>query len=339
MRKIFTTILIVTILMLLVGCDKPEETITEQDIEAEREALYNTAEASDSYVIIDAEHYTEKVEVSVPARADYDTDEAFDAAVKEEAYELFKLANRNDQNCLRRLAYTQNLVTTVGVEAKNLVIDLKNGEEYLKYDFQPVVKKLGITVDGHGKATYTRLGLDSAYYVEVGDSVINDDWTGYADFGGAEGTLTTRTDMLYFHASQRQAYCVTEAVVNAGTIQHATLTHNDAEGYYTIVFELDPKATGAARYLLPSLRNNSGMSNAKYTSITETIEIWDNGFFKRFLSVDKWSGTKVVTISSVINFDTVYYYDAESCRLSRYCNGYYDDIRRLAEAANAAKAQ
>ena len=334
MKKLMTSFIIVLMLCLLIGCEKPEEALDQQQVEEEREERYaQSADAGENYVVIDAENYSEKVDVTVPVRADYADEDAYATAVKAAAYELFGIANRNDQNCLRRLAYTRNMVTTVGVEARNLVIDLKNGEEYLKYDFQPDVKKLGITVDGHAKATYAKLGLDKAYYVEIGDSVINDDWTGYADFGTAEGVLTVETNKLYFHASQKQLYCVTEAVVNLNTIRTASLTHNDAEGYYTIVFDLDPSGTGAARYLLPSLRKNSGMNKAKYTSITETIDIWDNGFFKRFLSVDKWSSS---VINSTINFDTDYSYDAESCDLSKYGKNYYATIKPMAEAANAA---
>lgn len=334
MKKLMTSILIVTMLALLFACDKPEEAIDQAQVELEEEERYQSAEAGEDYVIINAETYTEKADVVVPNRAEYADDKAYADAVKQAAYELYLMANRNDQNCLRRLAYTHNTVTTVGVEARNLVISLKNGDEYLKYDFQPDVKKLGITVDGHAKATYARLGLEKAYYVEVRDCVIDDDWTGYANFGDAEGTLTTDTDRLYFHASQKQLYLATDAIIDLDTIQNATLEHNDAEGYYRLVLELDASSTGAARYLVPLLRKNSGMIKAKYTSITETIEIWDNGFFKRFLSVDKWSSS---VISSTINYDTAYYYDEASCDLTKYSNNYYATIKALAEAANAAE--
>lgn len=333
-KKLFISLLIVSLLCVFVGC-KSEQALSTQEVAAEKDADFQSAEASESYVVINEETYAEKVDVTLPARSAYDSDDAYAEAVKAEALELFKIANANDQNCLRRLALTQNLVSTVGVDAKNLVVDLKNGEEYLKYDFQPDVKKFGITVDGHAKATYARLGLAKAYYVEIGDSKIDADWNGTASFGDTEGELTVDTARLCFHASQKQAYCVTEAVVNLKTIRSATLTHNDEEGYYTIVFDLDPTSTGAARYLLPSLRKNSGMNNAKYTSITETIEIWDNGFFKRFLSVDKWSSS---VITSTINFDTAYYYDADSCDMTKYNANYYATIKVKAATANAEAA-
>lgn len=333
MKKLIVTILTMGILGALTGCQNVTPAVDPATIKAEQDALYEETAApqEDSYVVIDEESYTERVQIEVPSAED-------EQAVKEAAYQLFQIANRNDQNCLRRLAYTQNLVTTAGIEARNLVIDLKNGDEYLKYDLQPAIRAtvLKISVDGHGKVTYARLGLDKAYYVAVDDSVINADWTGYADFGDTQGTLTTDTDRLYFHASQKPLYSVTEAVVNLDTITHATLTHNDAEGYYTIRFQLDP--TAASKVLLPNLRKNSGINNAKYVSITETIEIWDNGFFKHFLSEDEWSGTKVVPIKSTIHFDTEYSYSAADCNLSAYCNGYYNTIRAAAEAANAANA-
>lgn len=334
MKKLLITILIMSVLGVFVACDTQQPTTEEQKADVEQETAVEEP-AFTPREVIDEEACTQAIDFTMPDASDAD-------AVKRAAFELFQLANSNDQDCLRRLAYTENIVSTSGIATNNLVIDLKNNGEYLKYDFQPTIKTdvLKIEVDGHGKATYTNVDLANAYYVEVGDSVINADWTGYADFGDTDGTLVQATDSMYFHASQAPHYCVTEATVTLDTIQSATLTHNDAGGYYVIEFKLDPEAATAA-ILLPNLRKNSGIGNAKYTSITETIEIWDNGFFKRFLSVDKWKGTKalVVSINSTIHFDTVYKYDAASCNLGAYCNGYYSTIKSKAEAANGHTAQ
>jgi len=328
MRKIFIAMMVLAVVGLFAGCEKIEEALSAKEIKAEQDEKYNEAETpeKEEIVVINEEDVQTKVNVEIPDADDMQ-------AVIKAAYELFVLANQNDQKCLRRLAYTRNLVSTMGIEARNLIIEVKNNEEYLKYDFQPDVKKLGITVEGHAKATYAKVGLEKAYYVEAKDCVIDDDWQGYGVFDDAEGTLAIDTDRLYFHASHKPLYCVTEAVVSPDTIESATLTHDDAGGYYTIVFHLNAKK--ASKYLLHNLRDGSDMNDAKYESITETIEIWDNGFFKSFLSVDKWSGTKVIKINSTIHYETTYSYSADDCDLAQYSNGYYADIKAAAEKANA----
>ena len=50
----------------------------------------------------------------------------------------------------------------------------------------------------------------------------------------------------------------------------------------------------------------------------ETIEIWDNGYFKYFLSVDHWEGQGVVLMKSIIEYETVFLYDEASLNFSNY---------------------
>ena len=250
------------------------------------------------------------------------------------AYQMYDIANRNDQNCAMRLAYSQCLVTTSGSKAKNVVYEIKNGDEYLKYDFRPTVKLVGIPVaDGYGYATYTRLDLEYSYFVDAGESRIRD-WVGSADFSNpVQSCLSTPTSKIYFHASQAPNYEAAGAVILPITVTEASITHNDKEGYYEVCFVLDASNRITTKNLLTKLRNSSSMTKkANYTSFVETFQIWDSGMFKHFLSVDEW---KAGAISSTIHYDTSYSYTAEDCDLSAYNDNYYATIKALAEAANS----
>ena len=250
------------------------------------------------------------------------------------AYQMYEIANRNDQNCAMRLAYSQCLVTTAGQVAKNVVYEIKNGEEYLKYDYRPVAKLLGIKVaDGYGYATYTNLSLEHSYFVDAGASTIRD-WVGHADFSSpVTSKLSTATSKIYFHPSQDPKFEAAGAVILPSTVTEASITHNDVEGYYVVRFVLDASNKVTTRNLLRNLQSSSSMTkNAQYTSFVETFEIWDNGMFKHFLSVDEW---KAGAIKSTIHYDTSYSYTAQDCDMTAYNDNYYATIKALAIAANA----
>ncbi|HPD02573.1 MAG TPA: hypothetical protein PK245_04345, partial [Clostridia bacterium] len=65
---------------------------------------------------------------------------------------------------------------------------------------------------------------------------------------------------------------------------------------------------------LVELREGAG-DEAQYLSIVSTFEVWDNGYFKYFLSNDSWSGG---VISGDLDFETYFYYDDESCDIGNY---------------------
>lgn len=65
---------------------------------------------------------------------------------------------------------------------------------------------------------------------------------------------------------------------------------------------------------LVNLKKGAGDS-AVYTSISEYIEIWDNGYFKSFLSTDKWKSN---TLKAVLPYHTTYSYNQLDCDIHSY---------------------
>ena len=299
MKKILISLMLLTTLFVFVGCHKVEGALTQEEVKAQKEAQYNDASVEEIYVSFDTS--TEPLNLAVPAETDQ-------AALKALAVQMYDKACWNDQHCVRRLAYTQDLITAtatvISAQLRNLVLKIKNGDECLQYDLQPNKKTKTMTFDGHGEAMYAKVGLAHPYYERVDNSKstplscrVSEDWVGSCDFSNAKRWLSSEpTDMLYFHSTHKSLYTATDAIITVDTIKAATITHNDEEGYYTLHLELDPDP--ASVYMLANLRaSNTMMANAWYESINETIEIWDNGFFKRFLSEDQCVGGLVSLFS------------------------------------------
>lgn len=325
MKKYLIAGILVMVLLAAVGC-KPKA-----DVTVKREVPADMV-APRQYTIIDFET-TEATTLTIPAAEDTE-------ATIQLAYQLYAAANRNDQNCRRRVANSQCIATTNGKVNNSIELEIKNEDEYLKYEYRPFASHkilfIKITIDGYGRATYARRDLARSYQVEVDDSVIKD-WVGKADFGDTQGTLYLNTDEFYFHASQLPLYEATEAIVLPETIRSATVTHDDEGGFYTVYMELNVNVATTVRILEPKLQANSGLNDAYYQSIVKTFEIWDNGFFKSATSLDKWVAVGEI-VKGTIDFRTSYGYSEAECDMNAYNDGYYTTIKAKCEAANAAEA-
>jgi hypothetical protein len=112
---------------------------------------------------------------------------------------------------------------------------------------------------------------------------------------------------IVYYADQTDIYEQTEQKISFETITSATVTYEEEEGYYKLVLKLDPNlATDITRARLVS---STGNSTAAYTELTQTIEIWDNGYFRYFRAQDNWATSSGLRISSEIDFNTYFYYD------------------------------
>ena len=113
---------------------------------------------------------------------------------------------------------------------------------------------------------------------------------------------------IIYYAAQPELYEQTEQKISAETIISAEVTYYEQEGYYKLVLELDPNlATDITRARLIA---STGNSSAAYTRLTQTIEIWDNGYFRYFRAQDDWgTSTGFIKLSSEIDFNTYFYYD------------------------------
>lgn len=88
--------------------------------------------------------------------------------------------------------------------------------------------------------------------------------------------------------------------------------------YYRIVLDLDVEKEESWERTMDELRQGTG-PDAKYTKLHEIIEIWENGYYKSFRSIDHvvW---KNGLMEMELDFKTYYYYDEEHCDPASYDN-------------------
>jgi hypothetical protein len=131
---------------------------------------------------------------------------------------------------------------------------------------------------------------------ETGKNIYNVDWT---------NVVEEEEETPIFYSGQSEPYVQTEQIINKDTVTSAEVSYNEEEGYYTLVLELD--TTLATTLTQARLRANSNNEEASYVRLTQTIEIWDNGYFRYFRAQDDWSAPGIG--KSEIDFKTYFYYD------------------------------
>lgn len=124
-----------------------------------------------------------------------------------------------------------------------------------------------------------------------------------------------------FCAAQQDEYTATDQNITEETIKSAKIEYKTSEkgNYFVLTLELDTDNPVTTARSIDNLRKGANSADANYTSMVETIEIWENGYFKYFKSVDQWAmHGKKGGIASLIDYETTYYFDAEHTDPSVY---------------------
>lgn len=258
--------------------------------------------------------------------------------VKNFAYDLYKTANAKLKAVPDAAMLVSCLTDTkpAGIEvlqALDYRYTVKNADKYFYAEYSFVGKGGEGLVDLFGAAAstkfavmrYTDKTMENMYERRIlnpaptkkevdGKNIYNVDW----HTNKIEKELTKPV----YYAEQEEEFFVTEQNILPETITSARVSYDEEKEYYTIVLELDVTNPLTTEITLPNLRAGFGNDTANYTSLTQTIEIWDNGYFRRFLAEDKWEGVSDIGISLKtifdINFETFFYYDKESVNISNY---------------------
>lgn len=243
------------------------------------------------------------------------------------AYWLYDNANKLDQQCDMRIATSYCPVKTtmsitigkisvpIEVQIDAYVYDIKSGEEYFKSEYQVAMQGLGALASKfkknmvYGKSSYYALGMEEMVVFYAENATI-ENGRPVSDWNDCE---VSAAPIPYFHASQELLYEKTDIVIRPETILSASVSY-DQSGFYKITMELDVENELTTSKTLTNLRSNAGDA-AIYNSIYEEIEIWDNGYFKDFLSTDKWTCDN---ISAELPYRTTYSYSEEDCDIRSY---------------------
>lgn len=271
-------------------------------------------------------------------------------AAKALATELYNAANENFQK-IQACAYIVNCVNDmtaliIPMKVAGFRFVLKNGEEYYYAEYsipEGAGGQLAAKFEKENTAFATRSYVDLAkmnyLYSEKsyspkfkeGTSEIQCDWSDKNRVGDKKWPV--EQEVPPFCDSQDKPYTQTDQVINEKTIKSAKIEYfkTDAGNYYSITADLDVENPDTTAISIVNLRKGAG-SDARYVKMTETIEIWENGYYKRFRSVDGWEAG---VMKSELDYDTYFYYDENHTTPGTYRN--FDEVKTNALAYNEKK--
>lgn len=300
MKKLISIILIILTIclsILFVSCKQPVNVFTS--------GLNNGLEGS----ILDW--------AIIPSESEEETTISLAVKMFDNANELYK-----DVDYCKYSTYG---LIKAGTTCERYLFNVKNKTEWYSSEVQHVENAIvAIFSPSFLTLKYGSLDYGKAVVLNASKGISVNKETGVptADLSSAEAS---EEDLPNFHSSQEGKHIQTDFVITEETVKSATITHNDEEGFFTVIIELDVENETAIAKPWADLRQSS--KDAKYTSCTEIIEIWDSGHYKFFNAIDKWTGTAVVKINAVIDYKTYFTYDADECILPTFFG--YDNLLAL----------
>lgn len=203
-----------------------------------------------------------------------------------------------------------------GANCERYIFNVKNENEWYSSEVQHVENPLvAIFSPSFLTLKYGNLDYGKAVVLNATKDISVSKETG-VPYGDLSSATASEEDLPIFNVAQNGKHIQTDFVITEETVKSATITHNDEEGYFTVTIELDVQNEEAIAKPWADLKESS--KDAKYTSCTEIIEIWDSGHYKYFNAIDKWTGTAVVKINAVIDYKTYFTYDKSDCNLNDY---------------------
>lgn len=231
------------------------------------------------------------------------------------AVRLYEHANEADKSLPYRKTKTYGLISQFNIQFERYIFNVKNGEEWYYSEAQYSDGIYALFSPSFVTLKYGELQKSKAVVLTTYDSISIDSATGIPK-GDLDKANVTDVELPIFHPSQEGNFEPTDFCIDRETIKSASVKENDEGGYFEITIELDVENPRATAKPLEDLQSN--VSNAKYTSCTEYIEIWYSGHYKYFNAIDKWEGKKVIDINSTIDYKTYYIYDLDECDIDSY---------------------
>lgn len=262
--------------------------------------------------------------------------EANTDAAEELAISLYEMANYNLKNDAKVAYYIKTVSEVLGVPTGGHRFYLKNGTKYYNSDYfyideeadcnaiiKGIIKGAAKESTQYAYRSYFDAELNKGFEQKAKEIVAESDSVGDLKLG-------TNWDELYFHnelempavMSQSDAtfkYC--DFILDKETIKTCSVEYNSKNGFYTIKLTLDCSLDKTLGDSLKYLIEGAGDQNARYTDITQTIEIWDNGRYKTHFSYNAWLAPKaygVLKMQSANDYRTYFYYDDFSLDVKNY---------------------
>ena len=249
------------------------------------------------------------------------------------AIQLYTIANSNLQND-SRVAFAVNTNTEVmGVKTGGIRYTIKNGNEFFNgdYFFVPqdgagmIAKKASPEYTNYGYRRYYNLSKNIGYEQKAKELSFTTTASGEILFGvdWTDLYFENKIDIPQEFVQSGVDYKYYNYIWDEDTILEASVKYENTKGYYEIVVKLDCKnektITDEGK---KALADGAGDKDAVYTSIVETVQIWDNGRYKVFNTLDSWYSPHIhglpFSTSSANDYKTTFYYDSYSLNISNY---------------------
>lgn len=261
-------------------------------------------------------------------------DAADENAHKLLAIQLINIANANLKND-DSVAYAVNTNTEVmNVPTGGIRYYIKNGNEFFNADYFYVpqggiasafAKAASPEYTNYGYRIYYNLDLNMGYEQKAKELSFERTRKGYLVFGVDWSDLYFENkieDIPAEFSTSEKPYRYYNYDWTEESLLSANVTYNAQDGYYEIIAHIDCDNEDAIKDGLKVLKEGAGDKDAVYTSITETVQIWDNGRYKQFNTYDEWHSPHIhgmrISADSANDYKTTFYYDDYSLNIANY---------------------
>ena len=271
----------------------------------------------------------------------------------DKAIYLYELANRNYISCDKSAYFVQatndmkmTIGITIPIQAYLYIYSLRTLDEYYKTEYSVPNGSVGSLFakedTDYAIRAYQDLTMDYCYaqkaYTPAVDETgeynsLNVDW-GDKNIVPAKKWKVEQEKEI-FSKKQNETYYQTKLTINKNTIKDVKVELKEEKdgNYYEIVITLNPDVEETYARNIENLRKGAG-DDAYYKSMVETIQIWDNGYYKSFRSLDSWVG-KGGNLTSDMDYFYTFYYEDEAGTVDSY--KYFTDAKTVAKTYTASK--
>ena len=149
----------------------------------------------------------------------------------------------------------------------------------------------------------------------------------YVDGGGRLiGYEKTDQHVFYSKGNDANKYDENGVLIEEdyyNTIKSATVEYNEEGGFYTVTMVIDSDKEYTHIDTAWALQDNKGASdpNARFTALSITFELWDNGYFKQWEMWESWQAPKahgLMAMSADQYYKAVFSYNVFSADYTKF---------------------
>ena len=241
----------------------------------------------------------------------------------EQAAYLYRVGSTNAKNAPYLVGCNSGSMT-LQMFGQNNYIDLdavimKDKTTYFKMDYHLIndAPLASLSQDStSAERWYYDASMEQMLAQKAYSSVRDEDGVPYATWTDNVSTYTK--DVPIYTTKQFGIFTITNHTITAETLRSATVTHNDKEGYWEVVCELDLSNPNSVAYSLADIRTGTGDKKAKYTHVSFEYTVWDCGYLRTMCTREDWSAKVFVALQFHMDLNYYFSYYEGDCDMENY---------------------